>query len=398
MPSVCLYFQVHQPLRIRNFSFFDLGKEPDYFNNELNEGILNKVSDNCYLPANKLLLNLIETHKGNFKCSFSLSGLVIEQLAKHRPDVIASFKALADTKCVEFLGETYYHSLAAFYNREEFDRQIKLHKQAVRKYLGVTPKVFRNTELLYQDAITETVHQNGYEGIWIEGSENNLGKANTNRLYRSHPHENLALIPRNFILSDEIAFRFHQQKSTLKADQFTKKILQLTAPQNTVNLGLDYETFGEHFHEEAGILSFLSQWINNSIATKKIEFLTPSETIERFFTVKKLIVPHITSWADSEKNISAWVQNDMQKECIEKLYSLRDIIFKLKNRSLQEIWSALQCSDHFYYMSTKQHSDGEVHNYFSPFESPHSAYIAYINILTDLELTIDKMRIYQVEE
>ncbi len=319
---------------------------------------------------------------------------MIEQLAKHRPDVIASFKALADTKMVEFLGETYYHSLAAFYDREEFDRQIKLHKKALRKYFGVAPKVFRNTELLYQDAITETVHLNGYEGIWIEGSENNLGKANPNRIYTSHPHENLVLIPRNFILSDEIAFRFHQKKSTLKAEQFTKKLLQLTSPQNSINIGLDYETFGEHFHQEEGILSFLSQWINNSITSGKIEFLSPSETIDRYYTVKKLIVPHITSWADSEKNISAWVQNDMQKECIEKLYSLKDIIFKLKNRSLQEIWSALQCSDHFYYMSTKQHSDGEVHNYFSPFDSPHSAYIAYINVLTDLELTIDKMRIY----
>lgn len=394
MPSVCLYFQVHQPIRIRNFSFFDIGQQHDYFNEELNLEILNKVADNCYLPTNTLLLNLIKKNKGEFKCCFSLSGIVIEKLAQHRPDVIASFKALVNTKAVELLGETYYHSLAAFYNLDEFDRQIKLHRKIIQKYFGVTPKVFRNTELLYQDSITTVLHKNGYEGVWIEGSENNLGKANPNRIYRSHPDENMVLIPRNFVLSDEIAFRYHQKKSTLKADQFTKKILQLSSAQNSIHLGMDYETFGEHFNQEEGILAFLSQWINNSCASEKIDFLLPSEVIDRFYTVKKLVVPHITSWADSEKDISAWVQNGMQKECIEKLYSLRDIIFKLKNRSLQETWSALQCSDHFYYMSTKQNADGDVHNYFSPFDSPHSAYISYINVLSDLELIIDKMRIY----
>ncbi|MDB5272904.1 MAG: alpha-amylase [Chitinophagaceae bacterium] len=397
MPSVCLYFQVHQPLRIRNFSFFDIGQQKDYFNNELNEEILHKVSDNCYLPANTLLLSLVKKYKGKFYCCFSLSGILIEQLAKHRPDVIASFKALADTGCIEFLGETYYHSLAAFYNKEEFDRQIKLHKKAVKKYFGKEPVVFRNTELLYQDAVSETAFRNGYQGVWIEGSENNLGKANPNRIY-TNATEQLVLIPRNFVLSDEIAFRFKQKATPLTAQLFTKKILQLTSSQNTINLGLDYETFGEHFHKEEGILSFLSQWINNCIQSKKITFLTPSATIDQHYTVKKLNVPHITSWADSEKDISAWVQNDMQKECIEKLYALRDIILKLKNRSLLETWSALQCSDHFYYMSTKQHSDGEVHNYFSPFDSPHGAYIAYINVLADLELKIDKMRIYHSEQ
>ncbi|HSZ71708.1 MAG TPA: hypothetical protein VK750_03460, partial [Cytophagaceae bacterium] len=268
MPSVCLYFQVHQPLRIRNFSFFDIGQQQHYFNDKLNTDILNKVSDNCYLPTNALLLELIKKHKGKFKCAFSLSGILIEQLAQNRPDVIASFKALAATKAVEFLGETYYHSLAAFYNLEEFDRQIKLHKKTIRKYLGIDPLIFRNTELLYQDNITETVHRNGYRGIWIEGSENNLGKANPNRIYTSSPNEDLVLIPRNFVLSDEIAFRFHMKSSNLKAQQFTKKILQYTSPQNTINLGLDYETFGEHFQKEEGILSFLNQWINNSITSK----------------------------------------------------------------------------------------------------------------------------------
>lgn len=392
MSALCLYFQAHQPLRIKKYSFFEIGREQSYFDTSLNKAVLHKVSDLCYLPTNELLLQLIKKHKGKFKCTFSLSGILLEQLAKYRPDVIASFQALAATGQVEFLGETYYHSLAAFFNPEEFDRQIKLHKKIIKKYFNIEPALFRNTELLFCDDIIPTLQKNGFKGIWIEGSENGIGRAHVNRNYSSYRDESFALLPRNYPLSDEIAFRFHQK---LNADKFTRKLLRYKSEDNSIHIGLDYETFGEHYEKDSGIHYFLKNWIDKSIASKVIKFVTSSESIKTHPPIKSLRIENVTSWADSEKDNSAWLGNDMQKECIEKLYGLRGIILKLKNRSLLDQWSALQCSDHFYYMSNKQHADGEVHNYFSPFDSPHSAYLSYINILTDLELKINAMRIYQ---
>ena len=397
MSAICLYFQVHQPLRIKNFSFFDIGKEQSYFDNSLNKEVLNKVSDNCYIPTNTLLLSLIKKYKRKFKCTFSLSGIVVEQLAKHRPDVIASFQALAETGCVEFLGETYYHSLSAFFNTEEFERQIKLHKTIIKKYFGVEPLYFRNTELLFNDELVEVLIKHKYKGCWLEGSENGLGKLNVNRNYYSIRNKDFTLIPRNFPLSDDIAFRYAKENKTLNADKFTRKVLRLKSEDNAIHLGLDYETFGEHFQSETGILYFLKNWIDKSIASKQIQFVSTSEGITIHPALKNLSIESTTSWADSEKDNSAWLGNDMQKECMEKLYAMREMVFKFKNKSLMDKWSILTCSDHFYYMSNKQHADGEVHNYFSPFDSPHTAYIAFINILTDLELKIGKMKIYSPE-
>jgi alpha-amylase len=397
MSAICLYFQVHQPLRIKNFSFFDIAQEQSYFDTSLNKSVLNKVADQCYIPTNELLLSLIKKHKRKFKCTFSLSGILIEQLAKHRPDVIESFQALVKTGCVELLGETYYHSLAAFFSTEEFERQIKLHKTIVKKYFGVEPTYFRNTELLFNDEIITVLVKHKYKGIWIEGSENGIGKSNVNRNYYTNIDQNFTLIPRNFPLSDDIAFRFAKENKTLNPDKFTRKVLRLKSEDNSIHLGLDYETFGEHFEAKSGILYFLKNWIDKSIASKKIQFISTSECSNMHPAIKALSISNTTSWADSEKDSSAWLGNDMQRECMEKLYNLRAMVFKLKNKSLIDKWSTLTCSDHFYYMSNKQHADGEVHNYFSPFDSPHTAYIAFINIITDLELKVGAMKIYSPE-
>jgi len=394
MSALCLYFQAHQPLRIKNYSFFDIGQDKAYFDTSLNKSILNKVSDQCYLPTNALLLTLIKKHKGKFKCTFSMSGVLIEQLAKYRPDVLASFQALVATGKVELLGETYFHSLASLYSTEEFERQLKLHRKIIQKYFNIEPTFFRNTELLYNNSIVEILEKNGYKGIWIEGSENGIGNFNVNRNYTAIDSNNFSLVPRNFPLSDDIAFRFLKGNHKLDADKFTRKILRLKSEENSIHIGLDYETFGEHYEADSGILYFFKNWIDKSITSKSIRFCTSTEALKIHPPTKKISIENTTSWADSEKDGSAWLGNAMQQECIEKLYSLRDIVFKLKNRSLQDNWSALQCSDHFYYMSNKQHADGEVHNYFSHFDSPHSAYLSFINILTDLELKINNMRIY----
>lgn len=397
MSAVCLYFQVHQPLRITPYTFFNIGQHQPYFDAALNKEILNKVADHCYLPTNEVLLQTIKKHKQKVKYSFSLSGILIEQLAKYRPDVITSFKTLAETGCVEFLGETYYHSLAAFFSLEEFERQIKLHKKIIKKYFNTEPTVFRNTELLYSKNFLDVLVKNNFNAIWLEGSENNMGRLNVNRNYKASGFLDLTLIPRNFPLSDDIAFRFLNHGKHLNADKFTRKILRYKSEENSIHIALDYETFGEHYSKESGIFYFLKNWIDKSIASKKIQFVSSSEAIKIHPPSKAIDIDTISSWADTEKDISAWLENDMQKECIEKLYSFRDMVLKLKNRSLLEDWSALQCSDHFYYMSTKKQGDGEVHQYFSPFDSPHSAYISYINILSDLELKIKSLKIYSEE-
>ena len=383
MASICLYFQVHQPYRIKNFSFFDLGKNQDYFDEKLNREVLNKVSEKCYLPANELFLDLIE--KQDIKITFSLSGVFLEQIEQYRPDVLASFQKLIKTGNVEILAETYYHSLAFFYSKKEFKRQIKLHQKKVELLFNVTPTVFRNTELLFNNELASTIKDLGYQGILTEGTDENLKGRSPNQVYLSQ--DNLPVLTRNYKLTDDVAFRFSStswKQYPLTSEKYSNWLKSEYG--ETINLFMDYETIGEHHWKDTGIFNFWNQ-LPVAVQSKGLQFQTVSEIISKLEAKKKFDAPQTISWADSERDLSAWLGNDMQKEAAKRLYNLEKAI-TTRHPKLLNIWAKLLTSDHLYYVSTKHESDRAVHDYFSPFSTPYDAYLYLTNILSDLELSI----------
>jgi alpha-amylase len=393
MPSVCFYFQVHQPFRLKQYSFFSIGNDHEYDDDQLNKDILNKVADKCYLPTNKLMLKLIKKHGKDFKIAFSISGVALDQFEKYRPDVIDSFKQLAQTGCVEFLSETYYHSLSFLYSKEEFVRQVEKHKNKIKELFNQTPTVFRNTELIYNNEMADFVQKMGYKGILCEGVDWVLNGRSFHYLYMPPTNRNIKLLLKNFRLSDDIAFRFSNQgwpEYPLTAQKYAGWIHNYAKNSDSINLFMDYETFGEHQWESTGIFTFLEQLPEEILKRKEFTFNTPSEVVD-MYTVKGIYdVHHTISWADTERDLSAWLSNPMQSETLTKLYSMEEDIKALKDKVLLEKWSKLQVSDHFYYMCTKYWADGVVHKYFSPYNSPYDSYIYYINTLSDLELAIKK--------
>ena len=382
MKQICFYFQVHQPCRIAEYSFFELGNHHYYFNESLDEGILNKVSDNCYLPTNELLLSLIQQFEGKFQITFSLSGILIEQLEKYRPDVLKSFQDLVKTGCVEILGETYYHSLSALYNQDEFAAQVQLHKDKIQEVFGVQPHVFRNTELIYSDQIATQVKALGFDTILADGIEWNLKQRTPNQLFCS-PENELNILVRNTHLSDDIAFRFADplwKEAPLTA---TKYMTWCEKEEGDIlNLFMDYETFGEHQKREAGIFDFLEDFVKTTIK-EDYSFVTPSTIIAKNNTTEVYHVPMPISWADQSKDVSTWLANAMQRESLLKIYAMKREISHRKD--LLDTWRKLQTSDLFYYMSTKTGQDGDVHRYFRPYPSAYDTYVFYMNILSDLK-------------
>lgn len=391
MPSVCIYFQVHQPNRLKEYTFFDLGKDHFYENDGLNRDIINKVSDKCYLPANKLMLDLINKHKGKFKIAYSLTGVLIEQLENHRPDVLQSFIDLANTGCVEFLGETYYHSLAYYFSKDEFVKQVELHEQKMQKYFNQKPQVFRNTELIYNNELAKFVEDMGYKGILAEGVDWYLLGRTPNMLYKAPNADRIKVLLKNYKLSDDIAFRFANtqwKEYPLTPSKYAGWISKFE--DDVINLFMDYETIGEHHWKHTGIFEFWENLPKELLKNKRINFKTPSEVIESY-QVKSIYDVHCPiSWADTSRDLSAWIGNNMQHEAIQKLYSLEDDVMQSNNPDLIHVWRKLQTSDHFYYMATKQMGDGTVHSYFSPYGSPYDGYIYFMNALSDLELTCEK--------
>lgn len=391
MPSICFYFQLHQPYRLRDFSFFDIGHNRVYENESLNIEILNKVADKSYLPANQVMLDLIKKHKKKFRIAYSISGVLLEQLEKHRPDVIESFKALAKTGCVEFLAETYYHSLASLYSKEEFKRQTELHVQKIEKLFKYKPSVFRNTELIYSNELATRVQKMGFKGILCEGVEWILNGRSPHFLYHATGNKKIKVLLRNFTLSDDIAFRFSNSswsEHPLTAQKFARWVHSYGPTADCINLFMDYETFGEHQWEGTGIFEFLKHLPEEILKKKVFDFKTPSEIITSYQPKGDFDVQYNVSWADTERDLSAWLSNSMQAEALSKLYLLEDLVKKLNDPEILEQWSHLQISDHFYYMCTKHWSDGEVHKYFSPFNSPYDSYIYFINALSDLEIKV----------
>ena len=388
--SVCFYFQVHQPDRLRQFRFFDIGNDFHYLDDFSNRTIVRRVAERCYLPANKMLHDLILRNNGAFKVAFSISGTAIEQFERYVPEVIDSFKALAATGCVEFLSETYSHSLSSLASMAEFKKQVKQHADLMKRLFGVKPTVFRNTELIYSDMIGAAVADLGYEVMLTEGAKHILGWKSPNFVYANAINPRMKVLLRNFTLSDDIAFRFSDRgwnSWPLTAEKFADWAVSALEKDDVLNLFMDYETFGEHQRSANGIFDFMNA-LPAAILSRNLSFCTPSEAARTYQPVAPLHVPYPISWADEERDTSAWLGNDLQEEAFNKLYALEADVYKTKDDNLVSIFRKLQESDHFYYMCTKFFSDGSVHSYFNPYDTPYEAFINYMNVLADFELRI----------
>jgi alpha-amylase len=388
--AIVLYLHVHQPFRVRHYSIFDAGVNHDYFDANYgdrtsNERIMHKVAEKSYLPTNRRLLQLLESHP-ELKLSLSITGTAIEQMERWSPEALQSFKDLVGTGRVEIVGETYHHSLAFFYSRSEFEAQVKMHEQKIQEVFGQTPQVLRNTELAYNNDLAYWADKAGYKGILAEGWDKVLDWRSPNFVYQPTYTDNIRLLLKNYRLSDDIAFRFGDREWSgwpLTADKFVHWLNEAGDATN-FNLFMDYETFGEHQWDESGIFDFLDhlpgEWLKHHGNT----FMTVSEAIDSFEPVDRVDMPDTVTWADTERDLSAWLGNGMQASAITSLYALEEKILGINDLSLIEDWRLLQTSDHFYYMCTKWFNDGDIHAYFSPYENPYDAFIAFMNAYHDI--------------
>ena len=392
MPSICCYFQVHQPFRLRHYTFFDIGREHEYENEDENRALIQRLAQKCYLPAAYILLEQIRHHAGRFKVAFSISGIALEQFARYQPAVLKLFQDLAATGCVEFLNETYHHSLAFLFSEAEFKRQVELHRQAIESYFKQTPAVFRNTELIFNNDLARAVEKMGFKAILAEGADPILGWRSPNHVYLPQGCRRLHLLLKNYRLSDAIAFRFTDPTAAdrpLTGALFAERIHQTNGVGDVINLFLDFETFGDHYAAETGIFDFMKDLPAAILRHPDFSFATPTEAARTHAPVARLDVPQFISWADVERDLSAWVGNDMQKDAIQAVYALENKVLHLRKPTLSRTWRNLQTSDHFYYMCTKWFGEGDIHKYFNPFKSPYDAYINYMNIIADLSRQID---------
>ncbi len=388
--SICLYFQVHQPTRLRLYRFFDIGKDSHYYDDFANRTILRRVAQKCYLPMNQQMLELINKNKGKFKICYSISGSALEQFQRFCPEVIASFKALAETGKVEFLAETYYHSLASLANESEFRAQVEKHAAKIEELFGVKPTAFRNTELIYSNGIGEMVYDMGYKTMLTEGARHIMGWRSPNFVYTGETQPKLKLLLRNYTLSDDIAFRFSQNKVT--AEQYVGWLKDNAKEGDIVNLFMDYETFGEHQGAESGIFDFMRELPAAVIKDGTFSFVTPSEATKKYKAVSDIAVDDPISWADEERDLTAWLGNELQNEAFKKVYAMTEKLSIVNDPELWEDFGHLQESDHFYYMCTKFFSDGEVHKYFNPYDTPYEAFINYMNVISDFQIRLDEKR------
>ena len=393
--SICLYFQVHQPTRLRLYRFFDIGKDSHYYDDFANRTILRRVAQKCYLPMNQLMLDLINQYKGKFKIAYSISGSALEQFQRFAPEVIDSFKALAATGRVEFLAETYYHSLASLGSESEFRHQVSKHAAKIEELFGFTPVTFRNTELIYSNGIGEMVYDMGYKTMLTEGARHIMGWQSPNFVYTGETQPRLKLLLRNYNLSDDIAFRFSDKGWNmwpLTADKYVNWMKESAKEGDVVNLFMDYETFGEHQKEESGIFEFMKALPGAVLADGTFGFATPAEVVKKYKPVSDIAVEDPISWADEERDLTAWLGNELQSEAFSKVYAMTEKLSIVNDPELWEDFGHLQESDHFYYMCTKFFSDGEVHKYFNPYDTPYEAFINYMNVISDFQIRLDEKR------
>jgi alpha-amylase len=395
MPSICFYFEVHQPFRLNHFSVFNIGNTKDihstYFNKNLNQKIFEKVANKCYLPTNNLLLELIRKYDGKFRISYSLTGTFVEYCENYLPELLDSFKELFKTGAVDLIEETYFHSLSGLYDElDEFEDQIKMHRQMIRRIFNYKPKVFRNTEAIYDNRIARKIADLGYKGILTEGAEKILGWRSPNFVYKS-ANANLKVLLRNYKLSDDVGFRFSARNwpgFPLTADKYANWMSNSYG--DVINLFMDYETFGEHQWIETGIFEFLKHLPGEVLKHDSLDFATVSEAVERYNAVGDVDSPWAISWADEDRNVSTWLGNNMQIACFNELKDIGQKLKRKGDRDLLYIWRLLQTSDHLYYISTKGFEDGTVHAYFSPYDIPYDGFINYMNILQDLKEKAEK--------
>jgi alpha-amylase len=397
MASVCFYFQVHQPFRLRRYSVFDT--DPFYFDSEANRAVCEKVAEKCYRPATRTILDLVRRHEGRFRVAFSITGTTLKQMEQWAPDVLNMFRQLSATGCCEFLGETSHHSLAYLYSREEFAEQVAGHDEQIRRYFDQQPTVFRNTELTYSNDLAAHIGALGrYDAILCEGVDRLLGYRSPNFIYvppggQGDPAQaRVKLLLKNYRLSDDIAFRFSDRawpQWPLTAERFAQWVNQINGDGYLCNLFMDYETLGEHQWEDTGIFHFLDVLPEKifDVNPGENDFCTPREAVERYPPVGVYDVPYTTSWADTERDLSAWLGNAMQKNAAAELYRLEQPV-KARHAAgdeyILEDWRKLTTSDHLYYMCTKWWADGDVHKYFSPYDSPYDAYINFMNVLDNI--------------
>lgn len=395
MLTVCPYFHVHQPFRVKRYRVFDIGNDSEYFNasdeTDLNNRkVLLKVAEKSYLPTIEVLGELLSKHP-DFKFALSFSGTALDQFELYAPHVLRGFQDLVSSGRVEIMADTYHHSLAFFYSRPEFERQVSMHQKRIHELFGQTPRVFRNTELSYNNELAKWCEENGYIGILAEGWDPVLEWRSPNYVYSPVGLKKIKVLLKNYKLSDDIAFRFSNkgwESWPLDAETYSHWIHAHHGDGNTINLFMDFETFGEHQWEDTGIFNFLRVLPEKLYNHGETGFLTPSETIASYNSVGEIDVPHILTWADTDRDLTAWVGNDIQRDAVRSIYSLEKQVMATEDSELIEQWRKLQTSDHFYYMCTKWFNDGDVHAYFSPYESPYDAYIAFMNALSDLQLRI----------
>lgn len=392
--GIVLYLHVHQPFRIRPYSVFDTGVNHNYFSADGphiadNEAVFRKIADKSYRPMNAVLLELLHKYP-DFRVSFSITGTFIEQAEMWAPDVLESFQKITDTGRAEVIAETYYHSLAFFYSRSEFESQVAEHRKKVEELFGQTPKVFRNTEFAYNNQLAQWADEAGYKGILAEGWDPILGWRSPNYVYRPVGTENIRLLLKNYRLSDDIAFRFSKsaKEIPLTADTYAHWLNEAVNNAQIVNLFMDYETFGEHQWADTGIFEFMrylpEQWLQRDDNT----FYTVSEAIEAHESKDFIDMPNTVTWADSERDLTAWLGNSMQQEAMRHLYELEEDILRSGDDGLIEDWRKLQTSDHPYYMCTKWFTDGDVHAYFSPYDSPYDAFLYFMNAVRDVRFRV----------
>lgn len=401
MRSICFYFQVHQPFRLRTYRFFDIGASHDYYDDYQNRTIIKRVAERSYIPMNNVLLGLIKEYGAAFRVSFSISGIALDQFEMYAPAVLDSFKQLAATGNVEFLAETYAHSLVALKDPEEFRKQVTKHADRIEELFGTRPTAFRNTELIYSDQIGSMVYDMGFNLMLTEGAKHILGWKSPNFLYCSGANPKLKLLLRNYQLSDDIGFRFSNQswiEWPLTAEKFSKWMATFDKNQPVLNIFLDYESFGEHQWAETGIFEFMKALPKQVFANTNFTFGTPTQIASRLQPVSAVNVPHPISWADEERDLTAWLGNEMQDEAFDSLYNLAREVRNSSNPEIQKDWLYLQASDHFYYMCTKWFSDGVVHKYFNPYSTPYEAFINYMNILSDFIGRVERSKEHVIEE
>ncbi len=392
MKAICFYFQIHQPFRLKRYRFFDIGNDHYYYDDFANDDIITRIAQRSYIPAAETLLRMIEAGNGKFRCALSISGTALEQFEQYVPEFIDLLKKLADTGCVEFLAETYAHSLSSLADPEEFANQVKVHDEKIKELFGQTPKVLRNTELIYCDDLAPQILAMGYKGVITEGAKHILGWKSPNYVYCAASAPKLKILLKNDKFSDDISDRFSNtawDEYPLTADKYIDWIASIPAEEQIINLFMNLEVFGDFQPRETGIFQFLEA-LPRFAEERGIEFWTPNTVVSKLKPVAELSIMHPISWADEARDTSAWLGNKLQNEAFNKLYSVSERVRLCEDRRLKQDWYYLQASDHFFYMSTKNMHDGSVHSHFSPYDTPFDAFTNYMNVLADFIVRVEE--------